>query len=148
MQFWSDNQNTEICREQYPELRSFYINENQTVKNFMQYQDLTENFHLPLSAQAFQQLQSLQEKTIQIQQSDETDIWSYSWNSSLFSSSKAYKVLTQGTLAPDLFHQIWKSAAILRYKIFFFVDDSGQNKFQKFVKTEELLSAKLQLCSM
>ena len=118
--FWKDNWSTGNCRDLYPELHSFCINENQTFQDFMQCQHLTDNFHLPLSTQSFQQMQALEEETMLIQQSDEADVWTYRW-SSAFSSSKAYKVLKEGPLAPDLFQKIWKSAAILRYKIFFWL---------------------------
>ena len=52
------------------------------------------------------------------QLNEESDIWHYRWNSDTYSSMKAYKILISGPPAHSLFQNIWKSAAILRYKIF------------------------------
>ena len=53
--------------------------------------------------------------------SAEPDTWTYIWNSDKFSPRKAYKALTIGTPAHDVFKWIWSLSVLLRYKIFFWL---------------------------
>ena len=105
----------------YPELHSFCLNENHSVQNFMQRANISDNFHPPLSTQAFQQIQELQDDIANLQLNSDPDKWHYRWNSDSFSSMKAYKHMTSGPLAHAIFQKIWKSVAILIYKIFFWL---------------------------
>lgn len=79
-----------------------------------------ENFHTPLSSQAYLQFMELQTTTQNVQLSGTYDKWIYPWASD-FSSIKMYKLLKQGVPAPPIFAKIWKNASMLKYKIFFWL---------------------------
>ena len=100
---WEDTWNSQACRVKYPELHSFRIKDNPSYMEFMDRPILIENFHLPLSLQAFQQLHMFQNDLLSINMSTNPDVWTYTWNSDKFSSQKAYKLLKTGPKAHYFF---------------------------------------------
>ncbi|WVZ51719.1 hypothetical protein U9M48_002834, partial [Paspalum notatum var. saurae] len=81
--------------------------------------DLLDVFHLPMSEEAFEQLQAfyddLQELTL------DHDRWSYIWNSNNFTSSKAYKHMTGHRPTHPAFKWLWKSCCLKKHKVFFWL---------------------------
>lgn len=90
---WSDIWASMMPMYNFPELFSFAKHKSVSVFLAKQMVDIIDQFHLPLSAEAFQQLQLLLEALENNANSNDQDIWGYIWRSNLFSSSKAYKHL-------------------------------------------------------
>jgi hypothetical protein len=77
--FWSDLWNGNVMQIKYPRLFSFARNKKISVSQFLTNNNL-DQFHLPLSEQAYQEYQSLQGyiQTIQVQPNTK-DSWHYIW---------------------------------------------------------------------
>ena len=115
---WEDLWSDQISKDKYPQIHSYCRTDNQSIRQFIQAATIEDNFHLTLSIQAYQQFQSLQMDLQNIQISENNDKWMLPGNSGLFSSMKIYKILKTGQQAPDIFKSLWKSAVVLRYKVF------------------------------
>lgn len=89
-----------------------------------------ENFHTPLSTQAYQRLLELHGITQGVQRCDNYDKWVYPWGSN-FSSIKMYKMLKQGEPASPIFARICRNATMLRYKIFLWLLLHDRNLLHK-----------------
>jgi len=89
--FWSDLWNDNVMQVKFPRLYSFTRHKRISVSQFLLNNSLESQFHLPLSEQAYQEFQSLQEyiQTIQVQQ-DSKDSWRYIWGSNIYTSSSFY----------------------------------------------------------
>jgi len=72
------------------ELFSFVKNKHVTVQQVCQSTHLHDNFRLPLSEEVFQQFTQLRALVQSLVLAEGFDTWSYIWNSSLFSSKRAY----------------------------------------------------------
>ena len=96
--FWHDKWLQQPLKDDYPELYSFALNNNLSVTNFYAHQQLQEIFSLPLSAEAFQQLQLIQSFIDQFPLTDQHDKWSSNWGD--YSASKAYRSLMGQTNVP------------------------------------------------
>ena len=70
-------------------------------------ENLTDNFHLPLTEQANTELQQLLDEVQQIQESviepEEKDSWSYIWGNSTYSSTKLYHYTFKNVNPPKPF---------------------------------------------
>jgi hypothetical protein len=75
-----------------PELFSFAKNKMISVASTWEQEDLIQLLHLPISEMAFNQLQTLVQKTLDIDLDEGQDIWKHSWGKD-FLSSRAYKLL-------------------------------------------------------
>ena len=77
--FWEDTWNNRLLKQSFPRLYSFARNKNISVAKFLQNNDMQEQFHIPLSVEAFQEFQELQEiiQGIQVQE-NERDCWNIS----------------------------------------------------------------------
>lgn len=87
-----------MLSSQYPGLFSFAKDQHISVQSFIsltEMADMTQLFHLPLSAQAyaqFHQLTTILDDTV-LQTGNDT--WSYIWGSNSFATSKAYLSLME-----------------------------------------------------
>lgn len=115
--FWTDNWQGRPMVEQYPELHSFAINEHYSVASIKESSAIIDQFHTPLSATAFQQLNELIPPLQQTGNSEEK--WSYVWKLDQFSVNKMYKQLMRTSQANYLLRGLWKVASRIRNKIFF-----------------------------
>lgn len=119
--FWKDCWNGAALASAYPELFSFAKNGNIYFKAASSSTQFIQNFNIPLSVQAHHQFIDLQgiiqnrEITVAIDQ------WKYSWGSTSFSTSKAYKVLKAGARAHPVFQWIWRSKCQMKHKVFFWL---------------------------
>lgn len=83
-----------------------------------------ENFRLPLSVIASDQLLLLEEKLLPLQAHvQEDDQWSYLWGP-LYTSKKAYKSLVATASTPPQFTWLWKSSCRGKHKFFLLVAGS------------------------
>ena len=76
--FWSDLWNDNVMQNNFPRLFTFAKNKKISVLQFLSNNNLESQFHLPLSEQAHQEYQTMQDyiQTIQIQQVTK-DFWHY-----------------------------------------------------------------------
>ena len=90
--FWKDKWNGQELQLALPELFSYAKNEQVSAKKVLSLNDPVNLFALPLSTQAFQQLQQLSSLLQELPHSQGPDEWKYTWGN-MYSSSKAYKLL-------------------------------------------------------
>ena len=57
---WQFNKEVVIMQQRFPRLHSFVIDDTLTIKEVMELSNLTDNFHLPLSVEAFEEFNQLQ----------------------------------------------------------------------------------------
>jgi hypothetical protein len=95
---WFDNWNDQLLKTALPELYSFAKNQNLTVAKWFSQQQALALFNLPLSAEAFQQFQILEDLKNGLHIVDQNDIWKTIWGT--FLVSKMYKKLNQRDQVP------------------------------------------------
>ena len=75
---WQLGNEAVIMHCRFPSLHSYVIDDTITIKDFMERPDLTDNFHLPLSAKAFQEFKQLQSLLRMINLQEEgKDVWKW-----------------------------------------------------------------------
>lgn len=119
--FWSDNWASDVLMARFPRLHSFAINKLASVKNILELDDPIDDFHLLLSAQAFEEFHEfnhLIHQTISTRNADGKDLWFYSWGTH-FSANKVYKLTFEHIQAPTFSSWIWKSKCTPKIKSFF-----------------------------
>jgi hypothetical protein len=119
--FWDDMWNGQILRITYPELHSFAIDNQISVKSMIRAENLYSMFHLPLSAQAFEQYCDLELSIQSLTIADDKDSWSYIWGGSQFSVSKAYNHLIGTHSVHPAFKWLWKSSCQQKHKVFYWL---------------------------
>ena len=100
---WTDKWMNSPLITLFPELHSFAINEDITLFQAHQHEDLSHIFYRPLSLQAFNQFNLLQEQVHSSIQTDEEDQWRYTWTSTKYSSMKMYINISEKTEAHTIF---------------------------------------------
>jgi len=119
--FWLDLWSHNVLQLVYPELCSFAKDIYISVDKVQGTTTLHTLFHLPLSAEAYAQFQEVQLLIQNITVQRHNDQWSYSWGSSIFSLSKAYKVLIGHTPVHYVYRWLWKSSCQNKRKSFWLV---------------------------
>jgi hypothetical protein len=90
--FWKDKWLNEIVSDEYPRAYSYALSEDVTVQSFLSSNSLAENFNLPLSPEALQEVRNLHRDASQIiLQENVQDKWTYEWASDKYSSRPFYK---------------------------------------------------------
>ena len=117
--FWDDIWTDHILSEQYPRLLSFAKNTRASVQDMLQAHELENQFHLPLSQDAFEELEALQQQLTALQppQSDD-DVWNYVWGNGSYSSQRLYKLAFSNVESHPVLRWIWKTSCIPRIKFF------------------------------
>jgi hypothetical protein len=94
--FWSDNWNDWIIQERFPRLFSFAKDKLISVKEALQTTDPAQAFHLPISSEAADELQSLQDLLAGVVTSNNNDQWLISSNKTgVFIPSQVYRMSFQ-----------------------------------------------------
>ena len=119
--FWDDVWNDQVRRIQYPELHSFAKNKRISLSTAHDTDYFHDLFHLPLSIEAYNQMQELQVELSDLTLDNVNDSWTYIWGSSHFSSSKAYKILTGHSQIDPIFKWLWKTSCQSKHKVFFWL---------------------------
>jgi hypothetical protein len=133
---WDDLWADEILHQKFPELYSFAKNKKISYLRANSEAQLYELFHLPLSQQAHQQCNALQDLLNQNQMLDQNDTWSFIWNSSSYSVKKAYQHLSGHQHLHPIFKWLWKSSCQSKHKVFFWL------VLKDRLSTRELLARK------
>jgi hypothetical protein len=116
--FWKDEWSNGILHDLYPCLFSYVQNEDISVKEFCFAVDISDIFHLPLSPEAFQQFQQIQQFTQQLSLSQSNnDVWTFQWGD-CYTSRKYYKFVYRSLNPPGPFSWIWKSKLWPKLKVF------------------------------
>jgi retron-type reverse transcriptase len=117
--FWEDLWGSSLLADDFPRLFSFARNKHLSVKAVLDAPDLDTLFRLPLSHEAFEELQLLQ---VQIQNfvidSNTRDQWRFIWGNMQYSSARFYKFVFSSHQAPPTFSLLWNSKCIPRVKCF------------------------------
>ena len=108
----------QILDQSFPELFSYAKNTLILVKKACQSQELYDLFHLPLSVEAFQRFQVFSELVDNLNLTEDTDVWTYIWNSNIFSSQKAYAHLIGTMQVHPAFSWHLKSCSQNKRKVF------------------------------
>jgi hypothetical protein len=117
--FWSDLWNDNILQTKYPRLFSYAKNKNITVAQFLSNNSLETQFHLPISKQAYQEFQNLQDyiQTIQVHHNTK-DSWQYIWGNKIYSSSKFYNLPYKNVQPSAPFIWVWDSRCSNKLRVF------------------------------
>ena len=89
--FWEDKWIQQTLENDYPELHSFAKNKVISVRDFYAQQHLPDLFNLPLSTEAYSQMQAVQSFLEHFPLIDEDDKWSSNWGE--FSAARTYSFL-------------------------------------------------------
>jgi hypothetical protein len=119
--FWLDswkfeNSNTPLS-ERYPRIFSYVLDDKLTAEEVYAIDDITQLFHLPLSSQAYEELQELSFQMRRNPLSVGNDSWVYVWGST-YTASKYYKHIYEHIQVIGLYRWIWKSSCIMKHKFF------------------------------
>jgi hypothetical protein len=101
--FWDDVWNNQVRRIQYLKLHSFAKNKRISLNTACDAEAFHDLFHLPLSVEAYYQMQELQDELSGLVLEAEDGRWTHIWGSFRFSSSKAYKMLTGHSQVDPIF---------------------------------------------
>jgi hypothetical protein len=117
--FWSDVWNDLLLQNKFPRLYSYAKNRNISVAQFLLNNHIEEQFHLPLSIQAFQEYQQLQDLIQNLQTSgNDKDIWEYTWGNTTYTASRFYHLTFKNLQPPRPFVWIWNSKCSNKIKVF------------------------------
>lgn len=119
--FWDDLWGSEILSHKFPELFSYARKKKITFAEGVSHTPLHSLFHLPLSQQAHMQMIQLQVILDGFPVNDASDIWSYIWNSNIYSVKRIYKHLS-GQLTPHpTFRWLQACPCQSKHKVFFWL---------------------------
>jgi hypothetical protein len=113
---WSDS----VIDEEFPRAFLFCRDEDISVQEFITTPALSDNFHLPLSPEAYNEVREMQNRASHLElDSQQLDQWSYIWGDANFSSSKYYKFCFREIEPHPSFNWIWKTKSTARLKVFY-----------------------------
>lgn len=118
--FWKDNWTGDKLEQKFPELHSFAVRDTISVQEFCESESWIEQFHMPLSTQAYNQFLQLEDLIPSLDRHGK-DIWTCNGLKNKFSSMLMYKHLMGNEEGHPIFNLIWKSSSRLRHKIFFWL---------------------------
>ncbi|XP_071677070.1 uncharacterized protein [Lolium perenne] len=103
--------------QRLPRLYSYVKEPNLTAKQVYDCPVFAELFHLPLSAQAYEEFQQVAQVMASSPLSVAADVWQYSWGKT-FTASRYYQQLFVEVTVIPVFKWIWKSSCIMKHKFF------------------------------
>ena len=117
---WSDTWLEQQLQSLLPHLHSFALHEDQSVLSFFQEENWIDQFHLPLSVEAFEEFNQLPSlaPTLDPQVKDR---WNIIGASGRPSSILIYNLLLDNHEEHPFFSLIWDSSSRLKHKIFFWL---------------------------
>jgi hypothetical protein len=119
--FWSDNWEIQSSSQpmcaRFPRLFSFVINENCSVAQVYQAQEMGNLFHRPLSLQAYQELVELQDIMQSNPLSESKDVWKYCWGEK-YTAKSFYTHIHSHIQVPRIYKWLWNSCCIMKTKVF------------------------------
>ncbi|CAO2201894.1 unnamed protein product [Urochloa humidicola] len=120
--FWLDVWNGQLLQEKLPRLFSFAKNQKISVAKFFEAPHTAQHFHLPLSDEAHQEYQELQNIIQDLQMNEEEkDKWFYIWGSEKYTSRNYYNHRYKNFQPPRPFLWIWESRCTNKLRVFFWL---------------------------
>jgi hypothetical protein len=117
--FWSDRWHGQVFSLAFPRLFSFVLETNLSVQEVVTRSDLSTLFALPLSVEAFSELQNLEAIVSQVLlEPNEKDEWRTIWKDGAYSSQKYYQHCFKDIRASRVHDCIWKCKVLHRIKVF------------------------------
>jgi hypothetical protein len=111
-----DGSSTALC-ERFPRLYSFVLHDKMSAARVYEVDDISTLFYLPLSAQAFEELNQLQRMMSSSPLEDRNDEWTYIWGGS-YRAAKFYAHIHSHISVPSVYKWVWKSCCRLTVKVF------------------------------
>ena len=108
----------------FPHLLSYAKSTIISVHDFLHVEFLEDNFHLPLSHQAFYEFLVLEERCQEFRhdtQEETHDNWNYIWGSDKFEVKKAYSAMIGHSPSPPHFSWVWATSCQNKHKFFFWL---------------------------
>jgi hypothetical protein len=106
-------------------------NKNISVAQFLINNRIEDQFHLPLSIQAFQEYQQLQQIIQDLQVSDSgRDSWEYMWGNTRYTVARFYHLIFNHFQPPRPFIWIWDSKCSNKIKVFSWLLNSNDGQAQ------------------
>jgi hypothetical protein len=117
--FWEDLWLDEVLFQKFPRFFSFVRNENLSVQQVPMAEDLDSIFHLPISSEAFQELEQLQVMLSNTPyHPKDLALWILAWGSTNYSSRRYYQMVFVNLHVHPVFKSVWISKCIPRIKFF------------------------------
>jgi hypothetical protein len=117
--FWKDMWMGHIASDQYPRAFSFTHDEDKSVQDFITAPALADNFWLPVSSQAMEEIRELHNISRDLMlDSQEKDKWVYDWGATVFTSQKYYQYCFRDIIVHVAYGWLWKSKCIPKMKFF------------------------------
>jgi hypothetical protein len=105
--------------QEFPRLFSFALDQNISLRDMVNLDNIEEHFYLPLSAQAFDEFTQVGEIVLSQELNPEgKDVWKTQWKDGVYTASKYYHYMFRDQHASPILARIWKSKCILRIKFF------------------------------
>ena len=116
---WQFNNTTVNMRLQFPGLHSFVIDDTLTVKDILELPEPSDNLHLPLSVEAFEEFNQLQVFLNMVQlQEGVKDVWKWPSKTGDYQSKIYYLSCFSDNVVDPIFKWIWKCSCTLKFKVF------------------------------
>ena len=116
---WQFNNEVVIMQQRFPRLHSFVIDDTLTIKDVMELPDPTDNFHLPLSVEAFEEFNQLQALMPLINLHEGVnDVWKWPSRTGDYRSRIYYLFCFSEVVVDPIFGWIWKCSCTLKLKVF------------------------------
>jgi hypothetical protein len=146
---WTDLWNSKVPMQAYLELFSFVKSSSTILAEAISRENILDFFNLPLSQQAFLQLNQLQQDFHQLALNEQSDSWTCIWNSGKFSVARAYKQLSGHRTIHKSFKWVWNSSCQNKHKVFawLFLKDRLSTRELLKRKNIELQDYSCVLCS-
>jgi len=122
--FWKDIWGSQgsVLELRFPQAFSYAKNKNITVRKAFSFSSINDLFNLPVSQQAFEQLELLQREMDNLTlEPNNKDVWSYSGGNIKYQSAKAYRKLLGHQSVHPSFNWLWKSICQPKHKVFYWL---------------------------
>ena len=114
--FWEDNWFGQVLPEQFPRLFSYAKNQMISVHDLMSSSQILDEFHLPLSVQAFHEFNEVQGILAGVFLEDEADMWIFSSNKGVYTSNSFYRLQFSHLENHIPSCWIWKSRCMSKHR--------------------------------
>jgi hypothetical protein len=117
--FWHDKWSGIIPAQEFPRLHSFALNNQLSVKEMFQCTNRAELFYRPLSQQAFEEYNRMQNIIGSISLDPvKNDVWETIWKDGVYTANLYYKHCYINVTSSKIYSWIWKCRVLLRIKVF------------------------------
>jgi len=117
--FWKDHCLFPSMADEFPRLYSYARDEDVSVQGLLTAASIGASFHLPLSAQAMEELRDMQVAAADVTMTlGSRDSWDTIWQGGRFTSSKYYMHCFREEESDAAFKWVWRSSCTNKWKVF------------------------------